>query len=112
MAKTLYNPDRSTFVWSYDNKPYKIKPGKNSFPDRVADHLLTNTSQWGVVLYEGDESIAEAEKTHKAKLTEHYKDILKSFAVRNKDLLAAGLHVPRNAEVKEAESFLATVDAG
>ena len=110
MAKTLYNPDRSTFVWAYSNKPYKIKPGKNTFPDRVADHLLANTAQWGVVLYEDDESINTAKIIHTAKLTEHYKDILKSFAVQNKDLLAAGLNVPRSAEVQEAESFLATVD--
>lgn len=107
MAKTLYNPDRSTFTWSYANKPYNIKPGKNTFPDKVADHLLANTEQWGVVLYEGEESIAKAEEKHKAKLEEHYKDVLRSFAVKNKDLLQAGLNIPRPAEVKEAEDYLA-----
>ena len=109
MAKTLYNPDRSTFEWAFANKPYKVPPGKSTFPDKVADHLYENTKQWGVVIYKDDSDIRHAKEVHAKKLEQHFKDVVTSFTKTNKDLLLAGVKVPEPAEVKEAKEALSNL---
>ena len=113
MAKTIFNPDRSTFTQLYNRQEYVVPPGKSTFPDKVADHLVESLKMWAVVHWVGEESEMGARVKQVSCLKQHYQRILDDYLKASKDELAEasilGLKPAIPSEVKEARDYLNAV---